>query len=371
MVGGREGERGRGTQGRPSAAPDECRRQDADLVLGDVLGVSGLLSRYDQSFLSMHGTVISFLQDYKHQTGKGLVAMSSLWFRIQSMYGVLGSRPTVMPAQYQTPSAWASIGELVNRINNVHLHTVSLLELEGLLTSLKTELKSHVVDKVSLVQSTMSSKSRGLQTFVIDVACSLGKIIASLEVKGPIVPQSPDLWGQALAGLNQDAEVGTRLLKLESQMNGSAANTFGEDLMNTAENPSLITSRIEARIDSMEVKIGKLFAKGDDLSIKFSGLGFTKPPDANSWLEKELPHHPSGLIVDAHMVFERVFYNMDNTDTLARLQQCYKIKVTTIADGVAITSLDSKIPKFFSRSHGHKVVKADGSFLDSIASYQE
>ena len=141
--------------------------------------------------------------------------------------------------------------------------------------------------------------------------------------------------------------------------------------MNTAENPSLITSRIEARIDSMEVKIGKLFAKGDDLSIKFSGLGFTKPPDANSWLEKELPHHPSGLIVDAHMVFERVFYNMDNTDTLARLQQCYKIKVTTIADGVAITSLDSKIPKFFSRSHGHKVVKADGSFLDSIASYQE
>jgi hypothetical protein len=62
---------------------------------------------------------------------------------------------------------------------------------------------------------------------------------------------------------------------------------------------------------------------------------------------------------------------MDNTDTLARLQQCYKIKVTTIADGVAITSFDSKIPKFFSRSHGHKVVKADGSFLDSIASYQE
>jgi hypothetical protein len=154
-------------------------------------------------------------------------------------------------------------------------------------------------------------------------------------------------------------------------MNGSAANTFGEDLMNRAESPSLITSRIEARINSMEVKIGKLFAKGDDLSIKFSGLGFTKPPDANSWLEKELPHHPAGLIVDAHMVFEHVFYNMDNTDTLARLQQCYKIKVTTIADGVAITSFNSKIPKFFIRSHGHKVVKADGSFLDSIALYQE
>jgi hypothetical protein len=86
---------------------------------------------------------------------------------------------------------------------------VSPLELEGLLTSLKTELKSHVVDKVSLFQSTMSSKSRGLQTFVIDVARLLGKRIASLEFKGPIAPRSPDLWGQALAGSNQDAEVKT------------------------------------------------------------------------------------------------------------------------------------------------------------------
>ena len=71
------------------------------------------------------------------------------------------------------------------------------------------------------------------------------------------------------------------------------------------------------------------------------------------------------------MVFERVFYNMDNTDTLARLQQCYKIKVTCIADGVAVTSYDSKIPKVFSRSHGHRVVKTDSSFLDAIPSYQD
>jgi hypothetical protein len=44
--------------------------------------------------------------------------------------------------------------------------------------------------------------------------------------------------------------------------------------------------------------------------------------------------------------------------------------VTTIAD-VVITSFDSKILKFFSCSHGHKVVKTDGSFLDAIASYQQ
>jgi hypothetical protein len=51
--------------------------------------------------------------------------------------------------------------------------------------------------------------------------------------------------------------------------------------------------------------------------IKFSGLSFTKPPHANSWLEKELACHPVvGLTVDAHMVFECIYYNMDNSDTL-------------------------------------------------------
>jgi hypothetical protein len=159
-------------------------KDDEDLVLGDLSEVGGLISRFNQSFLSMNKTIILFLQDYKIQTDKATIAITSLWFRMESVLRLLGSCPTVMLTQYQAPLAWASIGELVNRINNVHLHTVSLLELEGLLTSLKTELKSHVVDKVSLVQSTMSSKSRGLQTFVIDVARSLGKIIASLEVKG-------------------------------------------------------------------------------------------------------------------------------------------------------------------------------------------
>jgi hypothetical protein len=63
---------------------------------------------------------------------------------------------------------------------------------------------------------------------------------------------------------------------------------------------------------------------------------------------------------------------MDNTGALGHLQQLYKIKVATITNGIAITSFDSKIPKFFfSPSHGHKVVNSDGLFLDLIGSYQQ
>jgi hypothetical protein len=351
-------------------------KDDEDLVLGDLSEVSGLLSRFDQSFLTMNGTMISFLEDYKNQSDKATVAISSLWFRLESLTRLLGSRPSVIPTQYQAPSAWASIGEMASIVDQLNKNLITSKVIEDLLKAMEKTLKTHVNDKVSLVQSTLNGKARGLRTFVVDVARSLGKRLGALEKSTPPILTTAKVGIQDKDREDQAAEVELRLLKLENPNNRTMY--MGTDELSRAPPITdregmavFVEARIEERLNSLDTKVGKLFARGDDISIKFSGLGFTKPADANSWLEKELPHHPAGLIVDAHMVFERVFYNMDNTDTLARLQQCYKIKVTAIADGVAITSFDSKIPKFFSRSHGHKVVKTDGSFLDAIASYQD
>jgi hypothetical protein len=348
-------------------------KDDEDLVLGDLSEVSGLLSRFDQSFLNMNGTLISFLEDYKNQSDKATVAISSLWFRLESLTRLLGSRPSVLPTPYQAPSAWASIGEMASVLDQVNKNLITSKLVDELMKAMEKNLKTHVSDKVTLLHSTVNSKARGLRTFVVDVARSLGQRLSSLEANPHPTPQGPMKTSDRE---DHDTEVEVRLLKLENPNNLSIV--MGTDALSrlpaTTDKEGMaafVEARIEERLTSLDIKVGKLFAKGDDISIKFSGLGFTKPPDANSWLEKELPRHPAGLIVDAHMVFERIFYNMDNTDTLARLQQCYKIKVSTISDGVAITSFDSKIPKFFSRSHGHKVVKTDGSFLDAIASYQE
>jgi hypothetical protein len=275
---------------------------------------------------------------------------------------LLGSRPVELPQDYQTPSAWASIGQLATTIEHEKQKIVPVKTIETLVASMKTDGQTHVNDKISVLQLTQDSKVRGLRTFLLDVVQSLNTRMGTLERN--VVSSTSDV--QVSQGSNQNTEMESRLGRLETQLKGAG---FNSNDINMFE--SDVASRLEKRLDLMDVKVGKMLAKGDDSAIRFAGLGFTKPSDAHSWLEKEMPHHPSGLIVDAHMVFERVFYNMENSDTLQRLQQCYKIKVTTIADGVAITSFDSKIPKFFSKSHGHKVVKTDGLFFDAIASYQE
>jgi hypothetical protein len=236
---------------------------------------------------------------------------------------------------------------------------VSVSTINSMVEDSKSDLQAHVNEKITTLQVALNSKNRSLKSLVMDISNSLGSRIGSMERRtgnhsGTTDPDSAPEFESRIAWLEAELE-----------MFKAQENNFRGDI------PDEVSTRMESRLAAMDIKVGKMLAKGDDAAIKFAGLGFTKHGDANSWLEKALPHHPSGLIVDAHMVFERVFYNMDNSDTLQRLQQCYKIKVTTIADGVAITSFDSKIPKFFSKSHGHKVVKTDGSFFDAIGSYQE
>jgi hypothetical protein len=57
-------------------------------------------------------------------------------------------------------------------------------------------------------------------------------------------------------GSDQDAKVETRLLKLETQMDGLAANTFVDNLTDGAETMSMSMARIEKQIAIMDVKLG-------------------------------------------------------------------------------------------------------------------
>lgn len=90
----------------------------------------------------------------------------------------------------------------------------------------------------------------------MDVAHSLGKRLSVLETKGSRNPPSSDIRGEVSHGSDQDAKVETRLLKLETQMDGLAANTFVDNLTDGAETMSMAMARIEKQIAIMDVKLG-------------------------------------------------------------------------------------------------------------------
>jgi uncharacterized MAPEG superfamily protein len=129
---------------------------------------------------------------------------------------------------------------------------------------------------------------------------------------------------------------------------------------------------VETRVDGMKRKLSSLLAKTEERAIRFAGLGFQTIADSNAWLELVLRKHQSGLLVDAHMVFEHVNHGaIEGIGTIATMEKLYKIKVLCIADSVAMTSFDAKTPKYFSRLQGHRVLKLDASYFDTIVSHSD
>jgi hypothetical protein len=120
----------------------------------------------------------------------------------------------------------------------------------------------------------------------------------------------------------------------------------------TDETVKELVARVETRINLMEKKFHGLIARSDERAVTFAGLGFQSTTDSNAWFETELRRRQSGLMVDIHMVFEHIFHAINGIDTIAMVEMLYKIKVTCIADSVAMTSFDAKTSKHFQGSMG-------------------
>ena len=71
------------------------------------------------------------------------------------------------------------------------------------------------------------------------------------------------------------------------------------------------------------------------------------------------------------MVMEHIHAAISRLDSISRLEKLLKLKIKTLADGLAMTLFETKIPRYFSQSATHKVVKVDASFFDSIPTFEE
>jgi hypothetical protein len=231
--------------------------------------------------------------------------------------------------------------------------------------------------KIASLQEEFTSSIDSLKKNFIIASRAVGDKVGDLEVlttclavvegasSPPTKKAKPDA---ACPGLS--IQVGI----LEAQMSTNAivaAFDTNNNMKVRDERAANIVDQFETRFNDLEAKLGQLVAKGNKRAIGFAGLGFLKPAQANTWIKAEMPSHPAGLIVDIHVVLERIHHSMSNISTLHVMQQLVKIKVQSIANGSAITLYDQKIPKCFSKSSGHRVIWDEALFLDLIPAWKD
>ena len=132
-----------------------------------------------------------------------------------------------------------------------------------------------------------------------------------------------------------------------------------------------IIKSFESRIEDLTTRVSKVTADNDEQAIRFAGLGFRSIREASAWLAIYMPDHHCGLIVDVHTVMEHIQVQSFGQDSIKTLESLIKLKIKTMADALAMTAFEQKIPRFFKKASSHKVIKDDASFFDTVCSWDK
>jgi hypothetical protein len=112
-------------------------------------------------------------------------------------------------------------------------------------------------------------------------------------------------------------------------------------------------------LDKVSDRVSQVTAETDEQAIQFAGLGFWLSRELNAWLVLRMPDYHCGLVVDVHTVIEHIQAAIAGTDSISMFDKLYKLKIKTLADGLAMKSFEVKVPRYFSQALVHKVVKHD------------
>lgn len=134
---------------------------------------------------------------------------------------------------------------------------------------------------------------------------------------------------------------------------------------------------MKALIKTIVHRVDNVVEGKETKAIKFFGLTFRGHLEAEGWVLEHLDNESFGLIVDVHLVLEHVYHSaFSDEGALKDLNGLYKLKIDNLTQGLAISSFDFAMPRFFSvtastANKKPKIKKPDSSHFDNIDSYDD
>jgi hypothetical protein len=279
------------------------------------------------------------------------LALRALEHKVGDLKREIGTRPEALSVEYNAPTMWGSMGALGSHLDSVasKVHNLSspseffVKEFSRAIGPLKEQLLEAVARKTAALESRINK----IKTFALSSAKHLQDCLKE---------QAED------AAM---AQFGTLPQRSQQPAPTRAASEPKPEWVDD------VIKSFETRIEDISTRLSKVTADTDEQAVRFAGLGFRSHKEAHAWLEIHLPSHHCGLIVDVHVVFEHVHAQIFGTDSIKTSQSLIKLRVKTMADSLAMTSFEQKVPRFFKKSMMHKVIKDDASHFDTIVSNEE
>jgi hypothetical protein len=270
-------------------------KEDEEFTITEIAHVTRVLARLDEGVATNNEALLVLTDDYHLEHRKAGDAILALWLRMQAISASLGATPTQLSSEYMAPSAWALIGNLAAKLDKLG---EAIGSQAGRFEAHKKLVGEWCESKINSNFSQHHKRMEEFKATFIGTVRALSKRIDNVEIS---LEEKVDSAELASGNLCYTAAAGTR-----GRREADALSRLGPEAIETSQQADEmaqgILARIESRMSSMETKLSALMAKGDERAINFAGLGFLSIGDSNAWLDSVLKSHPSGLIVDVHMV---------------------------------------------------------------------
>jgi hypothetical protein len=311
------------------------------------------LKNMDHGLEKTSGKILKMTMNQSEEAKEHNLASRSLEHRLEKLVREVGSKPQALDVEINTPTVWGSIGALGEKLDVVT----------------DSKKKNHAMNVAKQVSMEVSREvplevSRLIDPFKVTMVDSFTERSTALEER---INTLKSFIIRSTKHMNY---------KIESEVSNLGWNDSGKAVgaLSDTVKPDWfldVMKSMEGKICKVSEGLARITAENDDQAIRFGGLGFRTSKESNAWLVTHMPEHHCGMLVDVHIVMEHVQSSITGTDTINMLEKLFKLKLQTLADGMAMKSYERKIPRFFSSASAHKVIKHDDSHFDNIASYEE
>jgi hypothetical protein len=311
-----------------------------------------ILKQLDEGLERSSKNLLELSEEHSVWAHEGNLAIRALEHKGDDLKREIGSKPEALSVEYNAPTMWGTIGAIGSHVDAVAKSMPDPKALVRLEVGLVMDpFKEQLLGAVTKKTSTLDVRINKIKAFVLKTTKHLQDCIDD-------------------QGLDADLNF-PPAVTLDTAKSGSKSEPVKEENHPKPEWVEDVIRSFETRIEELSTRMARITADTDEQAVRFAGLGFRTSREANAWLVMHMPAHHCGLIVDVHTVMEHIQVQSFGQDSIKTLESLIKLKIKTMADGLAMTSFEQKMPRFFKKATSHKVIKDDASHFDTIASFDE
>ena len=167
-------------------------------------------------------------------------------------------------------------------------------------------------------------------------------------------------------------QVSNFVIEATRTLNNKVQNISSSPVINYEpdNNAKLREKTMFDKLTQIENELNNLRSQNDTTAIKFGQLGFRSNKDCDAWMETYHPGEEFGLLLDFHLLFEHVYVQMTGQKLISNLEKIYKMKLRSNNQALAISSFESRLPRFFTQDIKSPIRK-DESYFPAIKSWDD